>query len=320
VSSRVRVAVLDDYQGSSTELADWGAIVPEADVDVFREPLPRERLRAELAPYDVVIAMRERTAFPRGLLTDLPRLRLLVTTGMRNAAIDLDAARELGIAVAGTGSKSGTTAELAWALILGLIRDIPANDGRMRRGGWQDRLGGDLAGETLGVLGLGRLGTRVAEVGRAFGMPVVAWSPHLTVERAAEAGVEAVDRLELFARSRVVSLHLVLSESTRGIVGRAELEALGSDGYLVNTSRAALVDQEALRSALEHGAIAGAGLDVFEQEPLPADHWLRTAPRTLLSPHVGYVTVENFRVFWREAAEDVRAFLDDTPLRRLDVG
>jgi phosphoglycerate dehydrogenase-like enzyme len=320
VSSRVRVAVLDDYQGSSTELADWGAIVPEVDIDVFREPLPRERLRAELAPYDVVIAMRERTAFPRGLLTELPRLRLLVTTGMRNAAIDLDAARELGIAVAGTGSKSGTTAELAWALILGLIRDIPANDGRMRRGGWQDRLGGDLAGETLGVLGLGRLGTRVAEVGRAFGMPVVAWSPHLTAERAAEAGVEAVDRLELFARSRVVSLHLVLSESTRGIVGRAELEALGSDGYLVNTSRAALVDQEALRSALELGAIAGAGLDVFEQEPLPADHWLRSAPRTLLSPHVGYVTVENFRVFWREAAEDVRAFLDDTPLRRLDLG
>jgi len=315
----LRIALLDDYQDVGRSFADWGAVVPGAEVDAFTAPIPAAERAAVLAPYDVIVAMRERTPFPAPLLFELPRLRLLVTTGMRNASIDLDAARARGIAVAGTGIKPGTTAELAWALILGLLRDVAANDARIRAGGWQDRLGGDVAGETLAVLGLGRLGTRVAQVGQAFGMEVVAWSPHLTAERAAAAGAEAVGLQELFERARVVSLHLVLADSTRGIVGERELEALGPEGFLVNTSRAGLVDQLALRRALESGGIAGAGLDVFDEEPLPPDHWLRSAPRTLLSPHLGYATGDAFRICYREAAEDVRAFLAGEALRRLDA-
>jgi phosphoglycerate dehydrogenase-like enzyme len=315
----VRIALLDDYQDVGQTLADWTSVAPDVRVDSFTVPMPPHERVAALAPYDVVVAMRERTPFPAELLRALPRLRLLVTTGMRNASIDLDAARALGIAVAGTGSKSGTTAELAWALILALLRDVPANDRRMRAGGWQGALGGDVAGETLGVLGLGRLGTRVAGVGRAFGMHVIAWGRSLAADRAERAGVEAVEFDELFERSRVVSVHLALTDETRGFVGAPALAALGSEGFLVNTSRAAIVDEGALRRALEGGGIAGAGLDVYDEEPLPPSHWLRSAPRTILSPHLGYATRENFGVFYREAAEDVRAFLSGLMLRRLDV-
>jgi len=317
VSRRVAVAVLDDYTSAALESADWARIVPEADLTVFAEPIPTASRAEVLRPFEVVVAMRERMPVPASLLQELPNLRLLVTTGMRNRAIDIEAAGGIGIVVAGTGVKSGTTAELTWALILGLLRDVPANDALLRSGGWQSTASGDLAGETLGLLGLGRLGTRVARVGQALDMDVVAWSPHLTPERAAEAGVEAVSRLELFERSRVVSLHLVLAESTRGIVGARELEALGPDAYLVNTSRSGLVDQDALRVALRAGTIGGAALDVFDEEPLPADAWVRSAPRTILSPHLGYVTRENLRVVYREAAEDIRGFLDGVTPRVL---
>jgi phosphoglycerate dehydrogenase-like enzyme len=263
------------------------------------------------------VAMRERTAFPQELLKQLPQLRLLVTTGMRNAAIDVSAAKELGITVCGTRAEGASTAELTWALILALLRPVQLDDAHVRAGGWQRQLGADLKGRTLGLVGLGRQGGRVARVAQAFDMNVVAWSPHLTPERAAEHGVQPVAKQEVFARADVVSVHLVLGDTTRGIVGAPELRALGQDSYLVNTARAALVDQAALREALFGHWIAGAGLDVYDVEPLPGDHWLRTAPRTILSPHMGYVSGNGYRIFYGDAVEDVAAYLKGEPIRTL---
>nr|WP_203417168.1 D-2-hydroxyacid dehydrogenase family protein [Jiangella ureilytica] len=317
-AARVRVAVLDDYQGVAATYADWTGRLPEADVEFVRDHVADpDRLVELLRPFEVVVAMRERTPFPRAVLDRLPGLRLLVTTGMRNAAIDIEAARERGVVVCGTGSNPYGTAELTWALILGLARNLPAEDAEVRAGGWQLQVGHDLAGEILGVVGLGRLGTRVAAAGAAFGMDVAAWSPHLTPERAEAAGARLVAKDELFATAKVVTLHLVLAESTRGIVDGAVLRAMRRDAFLVNTSRGALIDQAALREALEEGRIAGAGLDVYDVEPLPADHWVRRAPRTLLTPHLGYVTGRGYRVFYGEVVEDIRAFLDGASLRVL---
>ncbi len=314
----VRVAVLDDYQHAAAGMADWAGALPHARITWFdRHIADRDELLAALEPFEVVVAMRERTPFPREVLLGLPRLRLLVTTGMRNASIDLDAARECGVVVCGTRANPSSTAELAWALILGLLRPVAADDARMRAGGWQEGVGQDLEGQTLGILGLGRQGGRVARIGRAFGMEVVAWSPHLTAERAAEHGARRVEKAELFASAKVVSVHMVLSDRSRGLVGERELRGMRPDGYLVNTSRSRLVDSEALRRALTEGWIAGAGLDVYDTEPLPAGHWLRTAPRTLLSPHMGYVSDRNYRVFYGDAVEDIAAFLGGAPLRTL---
>lgn len=229
----------------------------------------------------------------------------------------LVAAREAGVVVSGTRGSAGTTAELTWALILGLMRGVAADDARIRAGGWQERLGRDLDGRTLGVVGLGRLGSRVARIGLAFGMNVIAWSPNLTGERAAEQGVALADKDALFSSADVVTLHLVLSERSRRVVGAADLRAMKPGAFLVNTSRAGLVDQDALRQALAEGWIAGAGLDVFDIEPLPADHWLRTSPRTLLSPHMGYVTERSYQGFYGEAVEDIAAYLDGSPIRTL---
>jgi phosphoglycerate dehydrogenase-like enzyme len=261
--------------------------------------------------------MRERTAFPRELLRQLPQLRLLVTTGMRNAAIDMAAAKELGITMCGTRADGATTAELTWSLILALVRPVQLDDAHVRGGGWQRQIGGDLGGRTLGLVGLGRQGSRVARVARAFDMNVVAWSPHLTPERAADQGAELVSKHDVFARADVASVHLVLGDSTRGIIGADELRALGPASCLVNTARAALVDQDALRAALSGGWIAGAGLDVYDIEPLPAGHWLRTAPRTVLSPHMGYVSPRGYQVFYGDAAEDIEAYLRGDPIRLL---
>ncbi|MBB5787251.1 D-2-hydroxyacid dehydrogenase family protein [Jiangella mangrovi] len=314
----VRVAVLDDYQGVAATYADWAERLPEARVEYVRDHVADpDRLVELLTPFDVVVVMRERTPLPRAVLERLPALRLLVTTGMRNASIDLAAARERGVVVCGTRGHPWSTAELTWALILGLMRNVAGEDARVRAGGWQQEVGRDLVGETLGVVGLGKQGAHVAAVGAAFGMDVVAWSPHLTEERAEAGGARLVGRDELFATARVVTLHLVLSDSTRGIVDEAALRLMRPDAYLVNTARALLVDQAALRTALEEGWIAGAGLDVFEVEPLPPDHWLRAAPRTLLSPHMGYVSDRNYQVFYGDAVEDVRAFLDGAPVRVL---
>jgi len=322
-AARVRLAILDDYQGAALDAADWSALDADADVVVFDEPFPdAEALVEALGGFDIVVAMRERTAFPRDVLSALPALRLLVTTGMRNAAIDLRAAHELGITVCGTRGNASPTAELTWALILGLVRDVASDDAAVQAGRWQRRVAGDLDGATLGIVGLGRLGERVASVGRAFGMSVIAWSPNLTPERAERGGAEAVDKAELFRRADIVSVHLVLADSTLGIIGADELRRMRADAFLVNTSRAPIIDQAALRRAIDERWIAGVGLDVYDIEPLPRDHWLRGpdapgAARVLRSPHMGYVTRDNYRVFYGDAVEDVEAFLAGSPIREL---
>jgi phosphoglycerate dehydrogenase-like enzyme len=313
--SDVRVAVLDDYQGVAATMADWETL-SGAEVTYFREHLT-DGLVAALEPYEVVVAMRERTPFPASVLARLPRLRLLVTTGMRNASIDLAAAREAGVVVSGTRGNPWSTSELTWALILGLVRDVAADDARIRAGGWQETLGLDLDGRTLGVVGLGRQGSRVARIGLAFGMNVIAWSPNLTEERAASQGVALATKESLFSSADVVTVHMVLSDRSRGIVGAGELRAMKPSAFLVNTSRAGLVDQDALRRALTEGWFAAAGLDVFDVEPLPADHWLRASPRTLLSPHMGYVSEHSYRIFYGDVVEDIAAYLDGAPVRTL---
>jgi phosphoglycerate dehydrogenase-like enzyme len=313
-----RIAVLDDYLQVAEAMAPWQELLPGAEIDYFGEHFADvDETAAALRDFDVVVAMRERTAFPRELLKQLPGLRLLVTTGMRNAAIDVPAAKELGITVCGTGAHGASTSELTWSLILALVRPVQRDDRHLRDGGWQRQIGGDLAGRTLGLVGLGRQGGRVSRVARAFDMNVIAWSPHLTAERAAEQGAELVSKHDVFARADVACVHLVLGDTTRGIVGAGELRALGPNSYLVNTARAALVDQVALRQALFEGWIAGAGLDVYETEPLPAGHWLRTAPRTLLSPHMGYVSGHGYQVFYGDAAQDIAAYLRGEPIRTL---
>jgi phosphoglycerate dehydrogenase-like enzyme len=312
----VTVAVLDDYQQVAAGYADWAGL-PGVRVDFVAEHLTGDALTDRLADCQIVVAMRERTPFPREVLDRLPGLRMLVTTGMRNAAIDLAAAREHGVLVTGTRGLRSPTSELTWAMILGLLRPVGAYDQAVRSGGWQRDVGGDLAGRRLGLLGLGRQGSAVAAVGVAFGMDVIAWSPHLTAERAAESGARLVDRAELFGTADIVSLHLVLAAGTRGLVGEAELRAMRPDAYLVNTARAGLVDENALRAAIEDGRLAGVGLDVFDIEPLPPGHWLRTAPRTLLSPHMGYVSHANYRTFFTDAAENIAAYLGGAPIRPL---
>jgi phosphoglycerate dehydrogenase-like enzyme len=309
-----RVAVLDDYQGVALGCADWSRL----EVEVFPDHLADDDALVErLAPFDAVVAMRERTPFTRARLERLPNLRLLVTTGMRNASIDLDAAREHGVIVSGTGSLGPPTAELAWALILALTRHVPAEDRAMREGGWQHTIGPELAGHRLGIVGLGRLGARMAAIGRAFEMEPVAWSQNLTAERAAEAGAELVGKEELFSTADVVTIHLVLSDRTRGLVGAPELALMRPTAYLVNTSRGPIVDEGALLDALHGGRIAGAALDVYDTEPLPADHPLRRAPNTVLTPHIGYVTTGTYEVFYREAVEDIDRWLAGAPIRVL---
>jgi phosphoglycerate dehydrogenase-like enzyme len=313
-----RIAVLDDYQSAAAGFADWSLVPGPVDVVEFADHLADEdALVDRLTPFEVVVAMRERTPFPRTLLERLPHLRLLVTTGRRNASIDVAAAAERGITVCGTGSHAAGPVELTWALILAVARQVPLEDASVRAGGWQETVGTDLAGATLGVLGLGRLGERVARIGQAFDMDVVAWSQNLTGQRAAEVGVRLVDRDELFATADVLTVHLVLSDRTRGLVGRDELERMKPSAILVNTSRGPIVDEAALLDALSSSRIAGAGLDVFDTEPLAPDHPLRSAPKTVLTPHLGYVTEKTYEIFFREAVEDVAAFLAGSPIRVL---
>jgi phosphoglycerate dehydrogenase-like enzyme len=318
----LRVAVLDDYQQAALALAlgPWHELGDAAEPTVFADHVSGlAALAARLAPFDAVVAMRERTRFPRALLERLPRLRLLVSTGMGTAHIDIATAREQGIVVCGTGGSGRAPAELTWALILALARHVPAEDARIRAGGWGGSVGVDLAGATLGVVGLGRIGGQVAAIGRAFGMHVLAWSPHLDRAAARAAGVEPVERASLFARADVVTIHMQLSERTRGLVGAAELGLLRPTSLLVNTSRGALVDEGALVELLREGRIGGAGLDVFETEPLPAEHPLRSLPRTVLSPHNGYVAHGGYATFYREAVDDIVQFLAGAPVRRLDL-
>ena len=313
-----RVALLDDYQGVALGMADWKSLPTGTEVVVFKDHLADEdALAARLADFDIIMALRERTPFPRTLLERLPKLKLLITAGMRNASIDMKAAAERGVLVCGTSGLPYPTAELAWGLILSLVRRIPAEDRATREGRWQTNLGLGLNGKTLGVLGLGTLGSRVARVGRALEMKVLAWSQNLTAERAAAEDAMLVAKDDLLARSDFVSIHLVLSERTRGLVGARELGLMKRSAYLVNTSRGPIVDEAALIRALGDGTIAGAGLDVFDEEPLPRDHPFRRLPNIVITPHLGYVTEETYRIFYGHALEDIKAYLDGTPLRVL---
>lgn len=313
-----RVAILDDYQDVARRMADWGSLPAGSEVVVFRDHLADlDAVATRLAGFDAVVAMRERTPFPRALLTRLPRLRLLVTTGMRNASIDVAAATERGVVVCGTAGLPYPTAELTWGLILALFRRIPAEDRATRDGGWQTTLGLGLNGKTLGVLGLGTLGSRVARVGRAFEMEVLAWSQNLTAARAAEVGATLAGKDELLARSDIVTIHLVLGDRSRGLIGARELGLMKPTAHLVNTSRGPIVDEQALVAALRAGKLAGAGLDVYDEEPLPLDHPLRRLPNTVITPHLGYVTEETYRIFYGNALEDIQAWLRGAPVRVL---
>lgn len=317
---KLRCAVLDDYQSVAATAADWSPVAGDIEVVSFAEHCATEdELAVRLAEFDMVVTLRERVPFPATLIERLPRLRLIVASGMRNTSIDYAAAERHGVTVCGTASTATPPVELTWALLLGLARGLVDEVNALRNGGpWQSTVGADLHGRTLGILGLGKIGSRVAAVGRAFGMDVVAWSENLTPERAEQAGARlAASKEELLGAGDFVSVHLVLSERTRGLLGAKELGLMRPGSYLVNTSRAAIVDQDALLDALRRGAIAGAGVDVFDVEPLPADHPMRSAPRLLATPHLGYVSQANYAAYYGDAVEDIRAYLDGRPVRRL---
>jgi phosphoglycerate dehydrogenase-like enzyme len=311
----MRIAILDDYQDVALASADWSCLGAEEVTPFHGHLADSSDLIAALRPYDVVVAMRERTYFDASRLALLPALRLLVTTGMANASIDVGFARSRGVTVCGTRGTSGATAELTWGLILSLVRHIPQEDKRMRAGGWQETVGLGLRDRVLGVVGFGRQGRAVASIGQAFGMKVQAWSLNLS---ASTADVPVVSREELFSTSDVVTIHYKLGPRSVGLVGVAELALMKPTAYLINTSRGPIVDSSALLSSLRSRSIAGAALDVYDSEPLPASSPLRSAPRTVLTPHLGYVTDDGYQVFYGDAVEDIAAFYDGKPLRVLE--
>ena len=311
----VRIAILDDYQRVALGMADWSRLRAAHEVMVFDRPFASEAAAvAALAEFEVVTIMRERTPFPRSVFAMLPKLELLVTTGHRNAAIDMQAAADHGVVVCGTDAPGHATAELAFGLIIALSRHLAFEAQAMRDGRWQTTVGRDLRGRTLGLLGLGRLGSQMAGYGQAFGMPVIAWSQNLTADAAEKQGVLLVGKDELFARADVLSIHTKLSPRTTGIVGARELALMKPDALLVNTSRGPIVDEAALIATLQAGRIGGAAIDVYATEPLPADHPLRTTPRVLLTPHIGYVTEETYRQFYGGTIAAVEAWLAGTPI------
>ena len=314
----MRVAVLDDYYRRAHEFADWDSL--DAEVTFLHDPIPRELLAAELAGFDVLVLMRERTAFPREVLEQLPRLSLLVTTGMRNASVDVAYLHERGVPVAGTAMRAPeagvpTTAEVAWALLLSVLKRVTLEDRAIRSGIWQAGMPRELAGLTLGLAGLGRLGGAMVAPARAFGMDVIAWSQNLTAERALAVGAAAVSKERLLADSDVLSIHLVLSDRTRGLFGAAELALMKPTAVLINTSRGPIVDEQALIEVLREHRIAAAGLDVFDREPLPPGHELATLENTVLLPHLGYVSEDAFRSMYGQAVEDIAAHIRGQPIR-----
>ena len=313
-----RIAVLDDYQGLALTLADWSVLGDAVSVQTFKDPASSEAaLIQRLQDFEVVVAMRERTAFPATVIERLPRLKLLASTGLRNAAIDLDACRRHGVTVCGArGARNGlaATAETAWTLILALHKRLVLSHTALCTGHWQPQLAQALEGKVLGIAGLGHIGKRMARIGQAFGMDVIAWSPNLTEERAAQVGVRKVEKAELFETSSVVSLHLVLSPTTASVVSRVELAAMQVGAFLVNTARAGLVDEDALIDALRMRRIGGAGLDVFWQEPLSPTHPLCGFENVVLTPHLGYATAENLSAFYGGVIENIRAWLDGKKL------
>jgi phosphoglycerate dehydrogenase-like enzyme len=318
----MRLSILDDYQGVALDMADWSPVRDRGiEIAVERFPFADENdLVRRVGDSELIAAMRERTPFPKHVVDRLPKLKLLITTGMRNASFDMAALKGRDVTVCGTGGPGGgneDTAELAWGLILGAARRIAEDHALMRHGGWQTRIGHRLAGKTLGVLGLGRLGSAVARVGIAFGMKAIAWSQNLTADKAAAQGIERVEKDELFRRSDVLSVHLVLSDRSRGLVGAREIGLMKPSAILVNTSRGPVTDTEAVIAALNEGRLAYAGFDVYDQEPLPIDHPLRSAPNVILTPHIGYVTDENYRSSYPQIVENVVGFLDGKPVRVL---
>jgi phosphoglycerate dehydrogenase-like enzyme len=312
-----KVAVLDDYQARAHEFGDWDQL--GAEVVFFEKNITGAALVTALGGFDTVVAMRERTAFPRSVLEALPDLRLLITTGMGNASFDMDAARDLGITVCGTRGGAASTTELTWAILLAAVKNIAHEHRVMREGGWQHRLAGDLAGQRLGLIGLGRLGQAMLPGAAAFGLKVSAWSQNLTAERAAEAGVEFSPTLDaLLESSDIVAINLKLSDRTVGLIGAEQLARMQPGALLVNTSRGPIVDEAALVAALRSGRI-NAALDVYDVEPLPADHPLRTLDNVVLSPHLGYSSANNFAIMYPDAIEDIAAFVAGTPIRVVTV-
>jgi phosphoglycerate dehydrogenase-like enzyme len=316
MSTLVKIAILDDYQNCALSMADWSVLPPEAEITVFTDNIANlDALVARLMPFQVICAMRERTRFDRELIEKLPNLKLIATTGSWNAAIDMDACKELGITVAGTGAAPNSTPELTWGVILALLRHIPDEVNSVRSGGWMVGVGGDLRGRTLALMGLGNIGTQMAKIGLAFGMKIIAWSQNLTEEKATAAGARLVDKETLFREADVLCIHTVLSTRTRGIVGAHELGLMKPTAYLINTSRGPIVDEAALIDILTRKAIAGAALDAYVPEPLPADHPFRTLPNVLATPHIGYVTEDTYRIFYGETVENIAAFLAGNPSR-----
>jgi phosphoglycerate dehydrogenase-like enzyme len=310
----MKIALLDDYQGVALKCADWPGILPGAEITVFNDTLADpDALVARLEDFEILGIMRERTPFPRTLLARLPKLKLLVTTGHRNASVDVAAARELGITVCGTPSSAQAAAELTWGLLMAAARRLDREMAAFKDGGWQVGLGRDLSGATLGVIGLGRLGSLVAGYGKTFGMRVIAWSQNLTPARAAEAGAEAVDKETLFRESDFVTIHVRLSERTEGLVNGEMLGLMKPDAWIVNTSRGPIIERAALLAALKGGKIGGAALDVFDEEPLPAGDELRRLDNVVATPHVGYVSRENYAVMYRVTAENIAAVLAGKP-------
>ena len=312
----MRLSILDDYQGVALDMADWSPLKGRADIVVERKAFANEDEAAHaLAESEIVAAMRERTPFPRSLVERLPKLKLLITTGMRNASFDLAALRDHGVTVCGTEGGGLDTAELTWGLILGAARRIADDHRSMREGLWQTRIGNRIEGKTLGILGLGRLGSAVARVGLAFNMKVIAWSQNLTSERAAAVGVERVEKQTLLRESDILTVHVVLSPRSRGLIGRDDIALMKKTAILVNTSRGPIVDVDAVIEALQARRLGYAAFDVYDREPLPADHPLRRTPNVLLTPHIGYVTEENYRSSYPQIVENVAAFLDGNPIR-----
>ena len=315
----IRIALLDDYQNVALDYAEWERLPEGVSVETFNEFIGgTDAVVKALEPFHIVMALRERTAFPREVLERLPNLRLLTSAGQRNAAIDVEAATELGILVCGTSGSGLPTMELTWGLMLAVMRHIPSEHARMKEGGWQETVGVGLQGKTLGLVGLGRIGQQMVPVAKAFGMRVVAWSQNLTTEAAAKAGAERLDKEALLSEADIVSIHMKLSERTVGLLGAEDLKRMKRTAYLVNTSRGPIVDEAALLDALEQGSIAGAALDVYDVEPLPARHPLRGLKNVVLSPHLGYVTQEVYAGFYGQTLENIRAYLEGAPTRAMN--
>ena len=317
----IKAAILDDYQGVALKFADWSPIAKDVEVKVFDKPFASqaEAVKA-LQGFAIVAGMRERTPFPRAVIKALPDLKLLITTGAKNNSFDVKAAAERGVIVCGTGTAGNPTVGVVFGLMLELTRHIGFENARMKAGeSWQVTIGQDLEGLTLGIVGLGKLGQRVAKVAQAFGMKVIAWSQNLTPEKAKEAGVDYASREDLFAKSDFVSIHLVLSDRSRGLITADDLGRMKKSACLINTARAPIVDQAALLTALQSKTIGGAGLDVFDVEPLPVDHPFRKLDNVVLTPHLGYVSEQNYRKYFPDIVEDIRAFLDGKPIRVIAV-